>query len=87
MLISAIIIDDIVNNNIISYVINDTLKYYLGYIGYKYIIKIKFLVFFTSSICLLEHLKSDTAWMWLAWQLCVSHWTVLVWGHVMLLFH
>lgn len=86
MLISAIIIDDIVNNNIISYVINDTLKY-LGYIGYKYIIKIKFLVFFTSSICLLEHLKSDTAWMWLAWQLCVSHWTVLVWGHVMLLFH
>lgn len=39
MLISAIIIDDIINN-IISYVINGMLKYYLGYIGYKYIIKI-----------------------------------------------
>lgn len=46
MLISAIIIDDIINNNIISYVINGMLKYYLGYIGYKYIIKIKFLFFF-----------------------------------------
>ena len=46
MLISAIIIDDIINNNIISYVINGMLKYHLGYIGYKYIIKIKFLFFF-----------------------------------------
>ena len=47
MLISAIIIDDIINN-IISYVINGMLKYYLGYIGYKYIIKIPLPISFYS---------------------------------------
>ena len=33
MLISAIIIDDIINNNVISHVTNGMLKYYFGYIG------------------------------------------------------
>lgn len=32
MLISAIITDDIINNNIISYVTNGMLKYYFAYI-------------------------------------------------------